>query len=224
MYVDWWRCVSDDPHPRNPLLVIVAADDPDAVSTLTPDHGARWRDGDWTKTSTSRVAEHLGVPIRVCDDPELPADPDLLLLAGIGRGLTSVAAQIACARFGAEPQAVVGFGSGITDVQWMEKVVDVRDRQMDTYALELMSQILASAAEREIPVLLDGAVAVAAAAITPQLPDAQVPAVSEEPAERYLIDRMEVPVWGVSALPAGEGLGALGGLAALRLGLLASHV
>jgi hypothetical protein len=73
-------------------------------------------------------------------------------------------------------------------------------------------------------VLLDGVVSAAAAALASRLPATQCPMVGTEPAQRYLLDRTEVGVWGGTGIGPGAGLGALSGLAMLRIGLLAAHV
>ncbi len=128
-HLEWWRSVGDGDEPHDPILVMVVADDPDAVSALPVDHGSRWRERTRAgKTATARVAEHLGVPIHFADTDELPTGHDLILLGEVGRGMTSLASQVACTHLNAEPQTVVGFGSGISDIEWMRKVSAVRDR------------------------------------------------------------------------------------------------
>lgn len=227
----WWRGLGGDAEPRSPVLVVVLHDDPQAVSRLPADHSTIWaqatRDG---RTATARVADRLGVTVVMDQHPEIPAGHDLVLVAAAGRGLTTAAAELACNHLGAEPQRAVGYGSGISDNEWMDKVVDVRERcaQVETEdvpaPIKTTAAVLDQAAELGLPVLLDGAVATAAATVCTNLPEAGLPTVGEEPAVKTFLDRLSVPVWGAGVLPPGHGLGALGGLSALQLALLAADV
>ncbi len=213
-YAAWWHESGRD-YPRRPVLVLTLGDDPEAVSALPEDYSLGWLE---RQTPTSRVAEYLEVPI-VAAGEELP-DHDLLLLGSVGRGMTTLAAALAVSQFGAEPQLVTGHGSGITDVQWMDKVVDVRSRKLaDTSGpVEALAAVLEQA---EVPVLLDGVIAAAAASLVASPGDVQAPVLGAEPAQKFFLDRANVPVWGTSGIGPGEGLGALSGLAMLRLALLA---
>ena len=226
--VHWWRGVSSTARPERPLLVVAIADDPDAVSALAPDFGSQWQHRTTQgSTATARVAEHLQVPIHVLGETPLPEGHDLILLADSGRGLTSRAAEVAVARFDAEPQLVVGMGSGISDSQWMEKVVRVRARAGTEELPEpvaALAGVLEVASERDVPVLLDGAVSAAAAAVASTCPQMQIPVMGDEPVQKYFVDRIEAGVWGGNAVGPGLGLGALSGLAMLRLALLAADV
>ncbi len=170
-------------------------------------------------TPTARVAEYLGVPVVAAGDP-LP-EHDLLLVGAVGRGLTTVAAALAVSAFGAEPQLVTGYGSGLRDEQWMDKVVDVRGRTLQDTP-EVVAALVAVLEEAQVPVLLDGVIAAAAAACASRLPDVQAPVRGDEPVQRFFLDRANVAVWGSSGIGPGEGLGALSGLALLRLALLAA--
>ncbi len=215
--VEWWRDVAGAGTPENPLLVLAMHDDPQAVSVLAEDHCATWLTRD---TATKRVAESLGVPIVVAGAEPLPEGHDLLLLGAVGRGLTTAAALLAVQQFDAEPQKVVGHGSGITDVQWMAKVADVRDRRLDDVPTPV-AHLAAVLEHAQVPVLLDGVTAAAAACVAARLPSTQAPCLGDEPVQRFLLERAEVPVWGDYGIGPGEGLGALTGLAILRLALLA---
>ncbi|HRY10592.1 MAG: nicotinate-nucleotide--dimethylbenzimidazole phosphoribosyltransferase [Actinobacteria bacterium] len=214
----WWREVSGTPAPTNPLLVLALHDDNDAVSVLDHDHIRGWLDRD---TPTRRVAQSLGVPIFVADSGPVPEGHDLLLLGAVGRGLTTLAAALAASYFDAEPQQVVGYGSGITDLQWMAKVRDVRDRQLDQIPSPV-AQLTAVLEAAQVPVLLDGVTAAAAACMAQRVPAVQAPMLGDEPVQQLLLDRAEVPVWGGLGIGPGEGLGALSGLAVLRIALLAA--
>jgi hypothetical protein len=216
--VEWWRDVGGADTPENPLLVLAMHDDPQAVSALPEDHSATWLARD---TATRRVAESLGVPIVVAGTEPLPEGHDLLLLGAVGRGLTTAAALLAVQQFDAEPQKVVGHGSGITDVQWMAKVADVRDRRLDDVPTPI-AHLAAVLEHAQVPVLLDGVTAAAAACVAHHTPPLQAPTLGDEPVQRLLLDRAEVPCWGSYGIGPGEGLGALAGLAMLRLALLAT--
>lgn len=216
--------------PRNPLLLLVADDDEQAVSRLPASYSRDWeiRTAEGS-TATARVAADLGVPTLVTRTAELPTGHDLLLLGGVGRGMTTAAAVVACTRLGAEPQLATGFGSGISDTDWMAKVADVRGRTSATdtgppACIEILAEVLTQAGQQGVPVLLDGVVATAAASVCPDQVDAHLPVRGDEPAQKWFTDHVDVPVWDVHGLPPGEGLGALSGLAWLRLGLLAADV
>lgn len=212
--VGWWRDVAGSP-PEKPLLVVAVADDATAVSRLPIGYGTQWFD---TVTSTARVASYLNVPV-VPAGGELP-EHDLLLLGAVGRGLTTLAARVGVHLFSAEPQLVTGYGSGLSDDEWMDKVVDVRTRVLDDVP-EPVSQLVRLLEASEVPVLLDGVICAAAAACATRLPAVQAPVLGNEPSQRYLLERANVPVWGSSGIGPGEGFGALNGLAMLRLALLA---
>lgn len=228
----WWRSASDADEPRAPILVIVVADDPDAVSVLPPDHGSRWREQTLAgSTATARVAEHLGVPIHFAEDGQLPAGHDLILLGEAGRGMTSLASQVACTHLNAEPQMVVGFGSGITDIAWMRKVAAVRDTCRATAGtstipepVEHLAALLTAAADAGVPVLIDGSASAAGAMVADRRPSMQAPVLGDEPAHRMLLDHLDLGPWGTGGIGPGQGLGALCGLEMLRLSLLAADV
>lgn len=207
---------------------MVVHDEPEAVSVLDGDFGTQWRaetlEG---RTPTARLAAHLGVSIRFADDAQIPAGHDLLLLADAGRGLTALAALVACTHMSAEPQTAVGFGSGISDVQWMRKVTDVR-AAAHSYdgalpePIALLATLLTTAADQGVPVLIDGVVGAAAAVVAERLPELQAPSLGDEPAHRLFLDHLGIGAWGTSGIGPGQGLGALGGLGLLNLALLAA--
>ena len=222
MSAQWWDGLERGREPRRPLLVVVVQDDPETVSVLPSDYGSRWLERTRAAdTPTGRLAEHLQVPVHHASGPEIPDGHDLLLLADAGRGLTTAAATIACTHLQAEPQLAVGHGSGIDDLQWMDKVRDVRART-DAQVPEPVTQLAHVLETADVPVLLDGVVSAAAAAIAGQLPPVQVPVCGDEPVQRFFLDRCEAGLWGTSGIGPGEGLGALSGLAMLRLALLAA--
>ena len=213
-YAAWWKD-SGRPAPEKPLLVLAFDDDPTAVSALPLDYATGWLD---RQTPTSRVADYLDVPIAAAGDG-LP-EHDLLLLGSVGRGMTTLAAAFAVSQFNAEPQLVTGHGSGINDLQWMDKLIDVRSREMPDVPAPV-ARLVAVLEQTEVPVLLDGVMAAAAAALVAPDSDVQAPVLGSEPVQRFFLDRANVPVWGDSGIGPGEGLGALSGLAMLRLALLA---
>jgi hypothetical protein len=86
-----------------------------------------------------------------------------------------------------------------------------------------VAQLTALLESSTVPVLLDGVIAAAAAANAENLPPVQTPVLGLEPVQRFLLDRANVPVWGSSGVGPGEGLGALSGLALLRLALVADE-
>jgi hypothetical protein len=227
---DWWRDVAGDAPPRNPLLLVVVGDVPGTVSTLPEDYARSWADlTAQGRTASARVAAHLGVAVHVTGAGGIPPGHDLLLLGDVGRGLTTAAACLAVTHFGAEPQLVTGRGSGVDDLAWMRKVVDVRDRARaapeDVGApIRTVAGVLEEAAEQGVPVLLDGVVSIAGAAIAQGTPSMLAPATGDEPAQEVLAGRLDLPTWGMAGLGPGAGLAALQGLALLNLALLASDV
>lgn len=219
--VQWWRDVGGGTVPQNPLLVVVVADDDTAVSALPAGHGAQWWERTQAReTATARVAAHLGVTVFLAGSGELPEGHDLLLLGEVGRGMTTLAARVAVTELLAEPQLVVGHGSGISDVQWMQKVADVRDRQTDGVP-DPIRELAGIVRDCHVPILLDGVACAAAMALAETMPSVQIPVLGAEPAQRLFAERLDIPVWGSSGIGPGEGLGALTGLAMLRLALLA---
>ena len=228
--VEWWRSVSAAARPERPVLVVVLDDDPDAVSALSPEFSSRWRaDTENGLTPTARVAEHLGVPIHFADSAGLPQGHDLVLLADAGRGMTTSAAQVACTHLNAEPQTVVGYGSGISDVDWMGKVTGVRARAQAAgsppavpSAVRLLGDLLVRAADTATPVLLDGVACAAGATVAEELPPVQAPVLGQEPSHQLFLDHLDIPAWATGGIGPGEGLGALGGLAVLNVALLAA--
>ena len=103
----------------------------------------------------------------------------------------------------------------------MAKVTDIRDRQVDETP-EPIVQLAEVLENSQVPVLLDGVTAAAAACVAQRTPPVQAPTLGDEPVQRLLLDRAEVPFWGTYGIGPGEGLGALAGLAMLRLALLAT--
>lgn len=135
----------------------------------------------------------------------------LVAVGDAGRGLTTVAAAIIGATCGVEPVRVVGRGSGVDDAGWKAKVAAIRDamyrvrddkhdperilRTIGSASLVLTTAVLAQAAVRRTPVILDG-VGVLASAVCAEIlaPGArawwQVAAGSSEPAHAVALRRL----------------------------------
>ena len=108
---------------------------------------------------------------------------DLLILGEMGIGNTTAAAAIACALFGGIAEDWVGRGTGVDDAGLARKAAAVRAgvaRHASTDPLDIlrclggreiaaMTGALLAARQMRIPVLLDGFIACAAAAVLHQL-------------------------------------------------------
>jgi nicotinate-nucleotide--dimethylbenzimidazole phosphoribosyltransferase len=113
-------------------------------------------------------------------DSEIDAGADVLVPAALSVGATTPAAVLVAALTGAEPVAVVGRGSGIDDAAGLRKAVGVRDalrrarpvgrdpltllRRVGGTDVIALAGVLARAADRRVPVIIDG-LAVGAAAL-----------------------------------------------------------
>lgn len=118
-------------------------------------------------------------------DAEVDAGADILVVAGLGVGGTTPAATLVAALTGSEPVAVIGRGSGIDDATWMRKATAVRDalrrarpvlsdpldllRTAGGTDLAALAGLLAQAAVRRTPVILDGIAAEAAGLVAEEL-------------------------------------------------------
>lgn len=175
---------------------------------------------------------------RLLADEEVDAGADLLLPAAIGVGSTTPAAVLVAALLVVEPVAVVGRGSGIDDQGWMRKAVAVRDalrrsrpHGRDPLALlgavggadvAVLTGLLAQAALRRTPVLLDGPVPLVAALLADELaPGAKawwrLAAAPAEPAARRAADHLGLdPVLDLD-LRIGDGTGAVAVVPLLRM-------
>lgn len=175
-------------------------------------------------------------------DEEVDRGADLLVAGDMGIGNTTPAAVLVAALTGAEPVAVVGRGTGIDDQGWMRKAAAIRDalrrarkvsgdpvallRTSSGADLAAMAGFLAQAAVRRTPVLLDGLVVSAAAAVADQLaPGARQWWVaghrSVEPAHTLVLDHLELRPLLELDMRLGEGSGAV---AALPLMIMAAKV
>lgn len=175
-------------------------------------------------------------------DEEIDRGADLLVAGDMGIGNTTPAAVLIAALTGAEPVAVVGRGTGIDDNGWMRKAAAILDalrrarkvsgdpvallRTSGGADLAAMAGFLAQAAVRRTPVVLDGTVVGAAAAVADQLaPGARHWWVaghrSVEPAHTLVLDHLDLRPLLDLDMRLGEGSGAV---AALPLVLMAAKV
>ncbi len=174
-------------------VVDVAVDhSPDAPapgSLLAPDERYRVGAGSGRiDRADALTADGVGRAVevgRLLADEEVDAGADLLVPGVLGVGATTPAAVLVAAVTGAEPVAVVGRGSGIDDEAWMRKAAAVRDalrrarphvgdpsallRVAGGADLAVLAGLLAQAAVRRTPVLLDGLVVGAAALVADRL-------------------------------------------------------
>ena len=160
--------------------------------------------------SNAEVWRAIDAGIRLAD-AEIDAGTDLLVVGNIGAGSTTVAATLISVLTGTEPARVVGRSAGIDDATWSRKCAAVRDarrRGMPVRSdlptllatvtgadVAAMVGLLAQAAARRTPVVLDGVVAAAAAlAVHSQRPQfarwIQAGERSAEPAHELALERM----------------------------------
>lgn len=133
--------------------------------------------------TSDQVAEAVQRGMDIADS-QVDEGAQLLLVGDAGRGLTTIAAGVIGSLCSIEPVKVVGWGSGITDNAWRTKTAIIRDamyRVRDDKTvpqrvlagiggadLAVLTGLLAQAAVRRTPVIIDG-VGVAAAALCAQL-------------------------------------------------------
>ncbi len=175
-------------------------------------------------------------------DEEIDRGADLLVAGDMGIGNTTPSAVLIAALTGTEPVAVVGRGTGIDDHAWMRKAAAIRDALRRTRVaignprlllqvaggadIAAMAGFLAQASVRKTPVILDGLVVGAAAAVADQLaPGARQWWVaghrSVEPAHSIVLDLLQLKPLLDLDMRLGEGSGAL---AALPLVMMAARV
>ncbi|EEI17062.1 nicotinate-nucleotide--dimethylbenzimidazole phosphoribosyltransferase [Corynebacterium lipophiloflavum] len=118
-------------------------------------------------------------------DNEVDAGTDLIIPGDLGVGNTTVAAAVFGALTGTEPAVAIGRGSGINDEVWKVKVVAVRDamfrvrgfrddvpavlRAISGPDFVTLVALIAQAAVRRTPVLIDGAYVAVAAFVAEKL-------------------------------------------------------
>jgi nicotinate-nucleotide--dimethylbenzimidazole phosphoribosyltransferase len=175
-------------------------------------------------------------------DEEVDRGADLLVAGDMGIGNTTPAAVLIAALTGAEPVAVVGRGTGVDDQGWMRKAAAIRDalrrarkvsgdpvallRTAGGADLAAMAGFVAQAAVRRTPVVLDGVVVTAAAAVGERLaPGARkwwvAGHLSVEPAHALALEHLDLRPLLALEMRLGEGSGAV---AALPLVLMAARI
>jgi nicotinate-nucleotide--dimethylbenzimidazole phosphoribosyltransferase len=99
-------------------------------------------------------------------------DCDLLAIGEMGIGNSTSAGALVCALLGEEPEVIVGRGTGIGDKTWARKLAAVRRGlarggdplvSLGGYEIAALVGVMEAAAERGIPVVLDGFITGAAA-------------------------------------------------------------
>ena len=173
----------------------------------------------------------------------LPADIDLLLIGEMGIGNTTSAAALAAALFGGSGADWAGRGTGVVAAGLARKARAIDTalhlhgtaladplqalRHVGGRELAAMAGAVAAARRRRVPVVLDGFVATAAAAVLHRLDPTALDHclaghVSAEPGHHRLLERLgKVPLLDLG-MRLGEASGAALALGILR-GALASH-
>jgi nicotinate-nucleotide--dimethylbenzimidazole phosphoribosyltransferase len=172
---------------------------------------------------------------------EIAAGADLLILGDMGIGNTTPASALVGATFGLRADEVVGRGTGLDDDQLKHKthviataLSRVGERAEDPFqrlaalgSADIAAGVgfLCAAARSGVPVLLDGVVSVAEAAVAEDLEPGVVAWCaaghrSTEPAQQLALDKLGLePVLDLG-LRLGEGTGALTALPVLRSAVL----
>jgi nicotinate-nucleotide--dimethylbenzimidazole phosphoribosyltransferase len=175
-------------------------------------------------------------------DEEVDAGADLLIAGDMGIGNSTPATVLVAAMTGAEPVAVVGYGTGIDDAGWARKTAAVRDALFRAQAvladpvgllrccggadLAAIAGFCAQAAVRRTPLLLDGLAVTAAALVAERLaPGArlwwQAAHRSTEPAHALALDQLDLDPILDLRMRLGEGTGAAVALPVLRAAVAA---
>jgi nicotinate-nucleotide--dimethylbenzimidazole phosphoribosyltransferase len=173
---------------------------------------------------------------------EIAAGADLLIIGDMGIGNTTPAAALVAATFGLRAEEVVGRGTGVDDdrlrhkTQVVAAALDrVGRRAMDPFerlaalgSADFAAGVgfLRTAARSRVPVLLDGIVPVAEAAVAEDLESGVVAWCaaghrSTEPAQQLALDKLGLEPILDLGLRLGEGTGALTALPVLRSAVLA---
>lgn len=163
-------------------------------------------------------------------DQEIDSGADLLLVAGIGVGGSTIASILIGLLAPSDAVSVTGRGSGIDDAAWMRKCAAVRDgmrrgRAHKAAPLELlatvggadaaaMTGLLLRSAQRRTPVLLDGLLPAAAGLVAHRAAHRsrdwwRAAHITTEPGHAAALDRLDLaPVLDLGIATAG-GIGAL---------------
>ncbi|MGH3623595.1 MAG: nicotinate-nucleotide--dimethylbenzimidazole phosphoribosyltransferase [Sciscionella sp.] len=220
--------------------ICVATDTADVVSG----HKVRRGSGSIDRTDAMSHEETLAALAagRAIADEEVDGGADLLVAGDMGIGNTTPAAALIATLTGTEPVAVVGRGTGIDDATWMRKAEAIRDARRRAVAVRddpvallrtaggpdiaALAAFLAQAAVRRTPVVLDGVVVGAAAAIAEALaPGARdwwvAGHLSAEPAHLLALDLLKLEPLLELDMRLGEGTGAV---TALPLVIMATRL
>ena len=177
----------------------------------------------------------------VIADQEIDAGAELLIAADLGVANSTPASALISVLTDFEPIKVIGRGSGIDDAGWIRKCAAIRDARRRAWPhrteltelltvtgsadLAAMTGFLLQAANRRVPVLLDGLV-VSAAALAAQLACPRVVRwfqaahLSPEPAHDIALRRLGLtPIVNLD-ISLGQGTGALIALPVLRAATL----
>ena len=187
-------------------------------------------------TTYDEAVAALELGARVADDL-IDAGAQLLIAGDMGIGNTTPAAALVGVLAGVGPVDVVGRGTGIDDLTWMRKTAAVRDAMRRGRAvradpvrllatsggadLAATTGLLLQAAERRVPVLLDGVVSCACALVAHEIaPSAAqwwlAAHRSTEPAAVAALERLALEPLLDLGMRLGEGTGALVALPLVR--------
>ncbi|GDY30408.1 nicotinate-nucleotide--dimethylbenzimidazole phosphoribosyltransferase [Gandjariella thermophila] len=220
--------------------ISVNADTPERVAGFKVRRGSGSIDREDALTD-AEVRAAITAGRRIVDE-EVDGGADLLVAGDMGIGNTTPSSVLIATLTGAEPVAVVGRGTGVDDNGWMRKTAAIRDalrrarkvsgdpvallRTAGGADIAAIAGFLAQAAVRRTPVVLDGVVAGAAAAVAEEMaPGARRWWVaghrSAEPAHAMALDHLRLEPLLDLGMRLGEGSGAV---AALPLVVMAARV
>ena len=194
-----------------------------------------------TDALTAEECERALTTGRAIAAEEIAAGAELLVLGDMGIGNTTPATALIAATFGVGAEEVVGRGTGVDDARLQHKtdVVTAALRRLGDRAADPFTRLaslgsadlaagvgfLQAAATSRVPVLLDGIVSLAEAAVADDL----TPGVtawcraghrSTEPAQRLALDKLGLAAVLDLDLRLGEGTGALAAVPILRSAVL----
>ncbi|BBY09122.1 nicotinate-nucleotide--dimethylbenzimidazole phosphoribosyltransferase [Mycobacterium noviomagense] len=224
---------------RATVRVVDLAVDADALSDRIGAYKVRRGSGNIAEQDALSDEEALAAVEagRRIADEEVDAGADLLIAGDMGIGNSTPATVLVAAVTGAEPVAVVGYGTGIDDAGWARKTAAVRDALFRARSVLLdpigllrccggadlgaIAGFCAQAAVRRTPLLLDGLAVTAAALLAERLaPGArlwwQAGHRSTEPAHALALAQLGLdPILDLQ-MRLGEGTGAAVALPVLR--------
>jgi nicotinate-nucleotide--dimethylbenzimidazole phosphoribosyltransferase len=172
---------------------------------------------------------------------EITAGADLLIVGDMGIGNTTPAAALVAATFGVAAEEVIGRGTGVDDAGLQlklqvisaalaragDRVADPVQRLAALGSADIAAGVgfLLAAARARVPVLLDGVISVAEAAVAEDIESGVVAWCaaghrSTEPSQRLALDKLGLEPILDLGLRLGEGTGALTALPVLRSAVL----